>query len=194
MRGAIPRYVVCLAALALPREAHVSQVHYEPLPLSEVVSGAGCVFRGKLADPHHAARTFTFPLEGRPAPLTWGFGVTRVEVLEVIAGACGSPGQVLEVASVELDNAFSSHLAYESIGLMESPIYFTAQDTLPLTGPGVEGIFLLQSPTGVSTPLEHPAAWAALRAQAKGCHYWAADTSAFPLTKRAEIEALLRAR
>lgn len=195
-----PTRRVLLAALALllvGPEAQVSQVHYESVPLEELVGQCGVLAVVTLAEPPMRQVTFTWTerdeagieRQGQHGVVFQRFLVG--EVLKAPAGAL-SPGQLVEVHHPDVVDGLQLSLEYELSGLSISPIYFAYDEGVNLSTPGQQGIACLATPTALtSTPERFAASHAQLAEHLAGTWSLAVGGSIIDLAKRAEVEALL---
>ncbi|MCB9795022.1 MAG: hypothetical protein H6741_20165 [Alphaproteobacteria bacterium] len=184
------------AALLLPEEAHVSQVHYMDEPLAMVLDQTALVFVGTLADPPHRSAELRFPItraDGTKGESSYGVMLQRVKVSEVLhPPGAPVPKDIIEVYSPDMVSGLSTQLAYDVEGISESPIYFQLEGGIYPEAPehAAGAIYLLGQPQAYATPRDQGEAFAALFKAIAGAYPLVMGNSVLPLDQR---EALLKA-
>lgn len=116
---------VLLGLLLPPREAHLSQVHYQTLSLKQVIERSELVLIVKLAKPNQ--RQIQVPIgkdqKGQDAP-AFVRVLTRCEVQRALTAAGAElVGKTIEIDGANWQDTLAMHKIYYLEGIGESPIF-----------------------------------------------------------------------
>lgn len=111
--------------LLLPREAYLSQVHYETISLKQVIERSELVLIVKLAKPNQ--RQIQVPIgkdkKGQDAP-AFVRVLTRCEVQRALTAAGAElVGKTIEIDGANWQDTLAMHKIYYLEGIGESPIF-----------------------------------------------------------------------
>ncbi|MFO0577465.1 MAG: hypothetical protein U1A78_25965 [Polyangia bacterium] len=137
---------VLTGLLFTPREAHVSQIHYQTVTLAELVERSELILIVKTAKP--AQKQITIPI-GTPGPNSLvapsqqkkeAPAFVRVLSRIEVQGALSKDGAELGGKTIEVDSAhwqetLALHKSYYLEGISESPIYERYQPAEPAAEP-----------------------------------------------------------
>lgn len=113
--------VFALFLFATPSAAN--QIHFEPMPLEDVVQGSDLIVVVSEARPPQ--QTIRVHVAEHPTLAPMEVGLHRVRVRKVIHDPENrvEPGAIIEVAGGSAPYDLSQHILLEVHGVMESPIY-----------------------------------------------------------------------
>ena len=138
--------VLLIGLVSSPREAHVSQIHYQTVTLAELVERSELILIVKSAKP--AQRQINIPI-GAPGPDSLVAAgqqkkeapafvrvLSRCEVLGALSKAGAElVGKTIEIDSAHWQETLALHKSYYLEGISESPIYERYQPAEPVPEP-----------------------------------------------------------
>ncbi|MCK6521190.1 hypothetical protein L6R49_07085 [Myxococcota bacterium] len=206
MPSSIPRALKPLAALLLltsaalaPSEARLSQVFHREIALDELWLHNVWVLVVRLDTP--PTRTVSVPYSvtnpaGEQKRSTYSLPVVRVVVEEVLRAESAAPavGAGLELYESESLTMFAITLEYEASGMSESPIFdrFAGENLFGPQPKDARFIVFVRPPSPLGAqPGPFEDAWASMAAATDGMSAFSVGGAALPLSRRAEVEALL---
>ncbi|MBK7756056.1 MAG: hypothetical protein IPI35_06545 [Deltaproteobacteria bacterium] len=182
-----------------PSEARLSQVFHQEVSLEELRLYGAWVLVVRLDTP--PTRTVSVPYslkteDGKRVESTYGLPVARVVVEEVIVAEGEAPavGAALELYESESLSMFAITLEYEASGMSESPIFHRFKgENLYATHPADARFIVFLRPPAPLGRQEGPFedAWASMAKAIDGMSAFAVGGAVLPLSRRAEVEALL---
>jgi hypothetical protein len=125
--------LLLLGLLLPPREAHLSQVHYQPVSLKQVIERSDLVLIVKMAKP--SQRQIPIPIgkdnKNQEAP-AFVRVQTRCEVQRALTAAGAElVGKTIEIDGANWQDTLAMHKIYYLEGIGESPIYERYQPADP---------------------------------------------------------------
>ncbi|MEY3212572.1 MAG: hypothetical protein RIT28_3053 [Pseudomonadota bacterium] len=192
--------LLLLTTLALtPSEAHLSQVFHHEVGLEELGLYGGSVLVVRLDTPPTRVVSVPYALttqDGKKVESTYSLAVARVIVEELILAEDGAPqvGAALELYEPESLSMFALTLEYEASGMLESPIFSRFKgENLFATHPADARFIVFVRPPSPLGPQAGPfeAAWASMAKATSGLSAFAVGGAVLPMSRRAEVEALL---
>lgn len=200
LRPLIALLLLTCAAIA-PSEARLSQVFHREVTLEELGRYGDWVLVVRLDAPPTRVVSVPYALtnqRGDRVESTYSLAVARVVVEEVLRaeGAAPAVGAALELYEPDSLSMFALTLEHEASGMLESPIFerFPGESLFAAHPADARFIVFLRPPSQMGAqpgPFEH--AWASMAAATRGMSAFAVGGSVLPMSRRAEVEALLHA-
>ncbi|MFZ5442443.1 MAG: hypothetical protein ACOZQL_20710 [Myxococcota bacterium] len=121
----------------------MGRLHFRPVTFEELAERASVIVLARLATPPRREESVAIAGRTRSGsrPRPFALVLTRLQVTEVLRGAPGLIGQVLEVESANARAMLRMHTDYELKGLSRSPI-FDAYEGVPLDAEQERLVFL----------------------------------------------------